>query len=109
MEGFSFSKRLCLLLADTRSYQFREQPCERLCQIVVLFGLHVLLGVPPFDLEVFRLAITFQIKKGLPLLDHDWVSASDLIDLKSRKYRHSKMSALFQDGGPDGSMQMSVG
>ena len=52
--------------------------CMPVCRTVSTDALQVLLGVAPLDLEVIRRAIIFKIKKGLPLLGHDWISANDL-------------------------------
>lgn len=54
--------------------------CMPVCRTVSTDALQVLLGAVPLDLEVIRRAIAFKIRKGLPLLGHDWVSASDLVD-----------------------------
>ena len=61
--------------------------CMPVCRTVSTVALQVLLGVAPLDLEVIRRAITFKAKKGLPLLDYDWVSASDLVNLESREIK----------------------
>ena len=61
--------------------------CMPVCRTVSTDALQVLLGVAPLDLEVIRRGIIFKIKKGLPLLVHDWLSASDLAN---GEIRHSK-------------------
>lgn len=53
--------------------------CMPVCRTVSTDALQVLLGVAPLDLEVIRRAIAFKVKKGLPLLAHDWLSAQDLV------------------------------
>lgn len=52
--------------------------CMPVCRTVSTDALQVLMGAAPLDLEVIRLAVAFKIRKGLPLLPMDWVSASDL-------------------------------
>ena len=61
--------------------------CMPVCRTVSTDALQVLLGVAPLDLEVIRRGIIFKIKKGLPLLVHDWLSASDLVsgDIRQNK------------------------
>ncbi|GBP92381.1 Putative 115 kDa protein in type-1 retrotransposable element R1DM [Eumeta japonica] len=53
--------------------------CMPVCRTVSTDALQVLLG-RPLDLEVIRRAITFKVRKGLPLSPHDWISAQDLVD-----------------------------
>ena len=67
--------------------------CMPVCRTVSTDALQVLLGVAPLDLEVIRRAIAFKIKKGLPLLEHDWFSASDLTN---GDFRQNK--ALLEEG-----------
>lgn len=49
--------------------------CMPVCRTVSTDALQVLLGAAPLDLEVIRRGIAFRLKRGLPLLPNDWVSA----------------------------------
>lgn len=53
--------------------------CMPVCWTVSTEALQLLLGVALLDSEVIRRAIALKIKKGLPLLDHNWVFTNDLI------------------------------
>lgn len=57
------------------------------CRTVSTEALQVLLGAAPLDLEVIRRAIIFKVKKGLPLLAHDWISAIDVVGRDSRQIK----------------------
>ena len=59
--------------------------CMPVCRTASTDALKVLVGVAPLNLEVIKRGIAFKIKKGLPLLAHDWVSANNLAnrDVKS--------------------------
>lgn len=52
--------------------------CMPVCRTVSTDALQVLLGVPPLDLEVTRRGIAFKIKRGLPLVECDWVTSLDV-------------------------------
>lgn len=94
MEGFSLPVQRLVLLCGTKRPRLllvlSIQGVAMLARIPVwktvsTQALQVLLGVVPLDLEMIRRAVTFRIKKGLLLLDHDWVSAKDLENLKRKK------------------------
>ena len=53
--------------------------CIPVCRTVSTDAMQVLMGVPPLDLEVERRANLFKIRRGLPLLPHDWVTSDDLL------------------------------
>lgn len=59
--------------------------CMPVCRTVSTDALQVLLGAAPLDLEVIRRAIAFKVKRGLPLLACDWLSAVDVVNMDARR------------------------
>ena len=53
-------------------------PCLNVCRTVSSEAMQVLLGVVPLDLEVMRRAIAFKLKRGIPLLQDDWLHGTDV-------------------------------
>lgn len=71
--------------------------CMAVCRSVSTEALQVLLGAAPLDLEVRRRALMFKIKRGLPLLQNEWLFDRDVGSLAADRVKMLLHECMLSD------------